>query len=120
MAVLAYAGDFAFGRHAAKEAAGAEAAPERAAVAVGAGIAAHAASGAATGAVTSGQTAPEEPATADAEPTVAVPSRWRAGGAPAGPWIRAALALTVIGLATQILGIVTRGTAGHRVPWGNM
>ena len=55
-----------------------------------------------------------------AGPVVAPPSRWRAGGAPAGPWIRAALALTVIGLATQILGIVTRGMAEHRVPWGNM
>ena len=120
MAVLAYAGDFAFGRHAAKEAAGAETVPERASVAVGAGIAARAGSGATTEAVTSGLTAPEEPATADAEPTVAAPSRWRAGGAPAGPWIRAALALTVIGLATQILGIITRGMAEHRVPWGNM
>jgi len=47
-------------------------------------------------------------------------SRWRAGGAPAGPWIRAALALTVLGLITQILGIATRGMAEHRVPWGNM
>jgi cytochrome c-type biogenesis protein CcsB len=120
LAVLAYAGDFAFGRQAAKEAAGAEGAPERAAVAVGAAIAAHAGSGAATQAVASGLTAPEEPATADAGPGAATPSRWRAGGAPAGPWIRAALALTVIGLATQILGIVTRGMAEHRVPWGNM
>jgi cytochrome c-type biogenesis protein CcsB len=53
-------------------------------------------------------------------PAVAVPGRWRAGGPPAGPWVRAALALTVIGLATQILGIATRGIAEHRVPWGNM
>jgi cytochrome c-type biogenesis protein CcsB len=59
-------------------------------------------------------------ATDGAWPAVAAPSRWRAGGPPAGPWIRAALALTVIGLATQILGIVTRGIAEHRVPWGNM
>jgi cytochrome c-type biogenesis protein CcsB len=39
---------------------------------------------------------------------------------PAGPWIRAALGLTVVGLGTQVLGIVTRGMAEHRVPWGNM
>jgi cytochrome c-type biogenesis protein CcsB len=51
---------------------------------------------------------------------VAAPSRWRAGGAQAGPWIRAALGVTVIGLAAQVLGIVTRGMAEHRVPWGNM
>jgi len=57
---------------------------------------------------------------ADAGPPLAAPSRWRAGGARAGPWIRAALGLTVIGLATQILGIATRGMAEHRVPWGNM
>jgi len=51
---------------------------------------------------------------------VVAASRWRAGGAPAGPWVRAAIALTVIGLVTQILGIATRGMAEHRVPWGNM
>ena len=48
-----------------------------------------------------------------------------AGGAaeqagPAGPWVRAALALTVIGLAAHVTGIVTRGLAAHRIPWGNM
>ena len=31
-----------------------------------------------------------------------------------------ALVLTVLGLATQILGILTRGLSEHRVPWGNM
>ncbi len=39
---------------------------------------------------------------------------------PAGAWVRAGLALTVAGLATHVLGIVTRGLAAHRVPWGNM
>jgi len=57
---------------------------------------------------------------AGAETGVVAASRWRAGGAPAGPWVRAAIALTVIGLVTQILGIATRGMAEHRVPWGNM
>jgi cytochrome c-type biogenesis protein CcsB len=133
LAVLAYAGDFAFGRHAALRTASEEqAAPvaEEAKVAVGAGVAAPLAA-----------TAPETtaPATlsdsagpagaavqaaagggANTGPAMAAPSRWRAAGPPAGPWIRAALALTVIGLATQILGIATRGIAEHRVPWGNM
>src|SRR5262252_8335678 len=57
---------------------------------------------------------------ADGGPGVVAAGRWRAGGAPAGPWVRAALALTVIGLVTQVLGIATRGLAEHRVPWGNM
>jgi cytochrome c-type biogenesis protein CcsB len=44
----------------------------------------------------------------------------RAQPAPAGPWVRAALALTAVGLAAHVLGILTRGLAAHRVPWGNM
>jgi cytochrome c-type biogenesis protein CcsB len=136
LAVLAYAGDFAFGRrgepHAVKTVPAEQAAlvAEEAKVAVGAGIAAQAAA-------TAPQTAAPAMLTGNAGqagaviraaanggtgtgPAVAVPGRWRAGGLPAGPWVRAALALTVIGLATQILGIATRGIAEHRVPWGNM
>jgi len=131
LAVLAYAGDFAFGRRAApragKDATGAAPATERARVAVAAGVAAQAAAAAPEGAPPAGQAetagaavAPFAVATGGGGPVLAAPSRWRAGGAPAGPWIRAALGLTVIGLATQILGIVTRGLAEHRVPWGNM
>ena len=136
LAVLAYAGDFAFGRRAeprAVKAVPAEQAAlvaEEAKVAVGAGIAAQAAATAPhTAAPTAltdsaGQAGAVVRAAADGGagtgPAVAAPSRWRAGGPPAGPWIRAALALTVIGLATQILGIATRGIAEHRVPWGNM
>jgi cytochrome c-type biogenesis protein CcsB len=123
LAVLAYAGEFAFGRRAAKAAPAARPAP----VAVPAKVA-----------VAAGIAAPPAPAPVPADDVVAAvpagpvagggaggpvavaPSRWRAGGAPAGPWIRAALGLTVIGLAGQVLGIVTRGIAEHRVPWGNM
>jgi cytochrome c-type biogenesis protein CcsB len=128
-AVLAYAGDFAFGRRGAGRTAGqAQAAPvaEKAKVAVGAGIAAQIAATAPETAALTGSAGDaagavvQAAATDGAWPAVAAPSRWRAGGPPAGPWIRAALALTVIGLATQILGIVTRGIAEHRVPWGNM
>ena len=132
LAVLAFAGDFAYGRRTtprvAKQTAGAavvpaEAEDERARVAVGAGVTAQAGSGVpvAPGAsveATHSAAAPPEPA--GAGPAVVAASRWRAGGAPAGPWVRAALALTVIGLVTQILGIATRGVAEHRVPWGNM
>jgi cytochrome c-type biogenesis protein CcsB len=131
LAVLAYAGDFAFGRRGASRAAQAvpaeQAAPvaEEAKVAVGAGMAAQGAAVApqtAAPAVRAGAAGAAVAGTGSANggAAVAAPGRWRAGGAPAGPWIRAALALTVIGLATQILGIVTRGMAEHRVPWGNM
>jgi cytochrome c-type biogenesis protein CcsB len=34
--------------------------------------------------------------------------------------VRAALALTVLGLVAHMLGIFTRGLSEHRVPWGNM
>jgi cytochrome c-type biogenesis protein CcsB len=133
LAVLAYAGDFAFGRRGAPRAAGQEQATpvaEEAKVAVGAGVAARIAAAApeaaapatlSDGAAQAGAAAQGAGGDgAGAGPARAAPSRWRAGGAPAGPWIRAALALTVIGLGTQILGIVTRGMAEHRVPWGNM
>jgi cytochrome c-type biogenesis protein CcsB len=135
LAVLAFAGDFAYGRRAAPRVAGnqerAEVVTEQARVAVGAGVAraapeapAHSAPAAET--VDAAETVVQAKAAvgagggADAGAGVVAASRWRAGGAPAGPWVRAAIALTVIGLVTQILGIATRGMAEHRVPWGNM
>jgi len=137
LAVLAFAGDFAYGRRTTPRVAGqqadAEVAAERARVAVGAGVAAQATTSAPAQVTGAGETAeaaetviPAQGAAgagsgAEAEPPgVVAASRWRAGGAPAGPWVRAAIALTVIGLVTQILGIATRGMAEHRVPWGNM
>jgi cytochrome c-type biogenesis protein CcsB len=138
LAVLAFAGDFAFGRRAARGVAekqtDAGALAERARVTVGAGVAAPAADAPAH-VTEAGETAEAaetvSPARAAtnvagvgggdvAGPGVVAASRWRAGGVPAGPWVRAALALTVIGLVTQVLGIATRGLAEHRVPWGNM
>jgi cytochrome c-type biogenesis protein CcsB len=44
---------------------------------------------------------------------------WRGRG-PAGFWLRGALALTCVGLAAQLVAILTRGLSEHRVPWGNM
>src|SRR6266536_2883413 len=94
LAVLAFACDFAFGRHA-----------------IG-------------------------PLKADKEPAadlVTVGSAPRAAdpGTPPGPgagrdaggmgrWVQVAIVLTVLGLAAHILGVVTRGLAVHRVPWGDM
>jgi cytochrome c-type biogenesis protein CcsB len=141
LGMLAFAGDFAYGRTARRpaaakgEAAGAVvvaesvAAADPARVAVPAGVTAAAAGEA--GSAPSGPPAPPPsggtgaavagPAVgaAGAAGTVAA-SRWRAGGAPAGPWVRVALVFTALGLATHILGILTRGLSEHRVPWGNM
>ena len=38
----------------------------------------------------------------------------------AGPWVRAAAALSAIGLLAHLIAVVTRGFAVHRAPWGNM
>jgi len=101
LAMLAYAGELAYGRRRAK----ATATQREPALAVAAAGSARA--------------RPDGPGRAGPGGTV------REGQAaeiarPAGPWIRAALALTAAGLATHGLGIVTRGLAAHRVPWGNM
>jgi cytochrome c-type biogenesis protein CcsB len=151
LAMLAYAGDFAYGRRAVE--------PDRqtpdAAVptAVPAGVAASAASGAPPGSAGAASGAPPTPAspgpagrsasagrsplagpsasaghpafagTGEAQAAAGLSvlaSRWRASGVPAGPWARAALALTALGLVTHVLGILTRGLSEDRIPWGNM
>lgn len=35
-------------------------------------------------------------------------------------WVRAGVGLTVFGLVAHVLGVVSRGLAVHRVPWGDM
>jgi cytochrome c-type biogenesis protein CcsB len=104
IAMLAYAGDFAYGRR------DTQAEPEAAEISVADPVPVGVGVGAGAPASVAGQTA-----------TAAVPaSRWRAGGAPAGPWLRVALALTAVGLVTHVLGIFTRGLSEDRIPWGNM
>ncbi|MBO0777105.1 MAG: c-type cytochrome biogenesis protein CcsB, partial [Actinobacteria bacterium] len=39
---------------------------------------------------------------------------------PMGGWVRAGVALAGLGLAAHILGVVSRGLAVHRLPWGDM
>jgi cytochrome c-type biogenesis protein CcsB len=97
LAVLAFAGDFAFGR---VRRSGAMA-RSRVPALVGAG------------------------ATADDDPAGAMPPPGRrpAGEtALAGPgrWVRAALVATSVGLAAHTTGVIIRGLAVHRVPWGDM
>ena len=135
LAVLAFAADFAFGRRATdatRSAGPAELVP--------AGVAGPAAGGAqAAGAdrATAGPpaaTATSSPAaagagtggagTGTAGPTGGSAGRpgilGRRAGLPAGPWVRAGLGLVIIGLALHIVGVITRGLAVHRVPWGDM
>ena len=38
----------------------------------------------------------------------------------AGPWVRAAVAFSALGILVHVVAVVTRGFAVHRAPWGNM
>ncbi len=107
LAVLAYAGDFAYGRGRARTPAASARLPEL----TPAG-------------------APDGRGAASADPDPAVAGD---GGraltfalaspprpAEVGAWVRAALALTATGLALHVAGVLARGLAVHRLPWGDM
>ncbi len=123
--VIAFAGDFAFGRPrraaAAKVVAAADAtAKERELATVGgAAVAAVAApeASAPDGAMPAGP-GPAEPA---AEPpgTASRQGPLAAIGA-AGGWVRAGVVLSALGAAAHLVAVVARGLAVHRAPWGNM
>ena len=116
LAMLAYAGDIAYGRRRGKATAARHEQEPALAVAVAARTGQP---GPVRPAVPAGRVAPgagaEDSATSGASGEAAAEV-----AAPAGRWVRAALALTTIGLAAHVLGILTRGLAVHRVPWGNM
>jgi cytochrome c-type biogenesis protein CcsB len=121
LAMLAFAGDLAYGRRrraGRATAAAAARAPELVGAAVGDGAAADEGSVTRDGAAGS-DAGPVTAATGEAHAGQEAPAG-RAEREPAGPWVRVALALTAVGLAAHVLGIVTRGLAAHRVPWGNM
>ncbi|HEY1320519.1 MAG TPA: c-type cytochrome biogenesis protein CcsB [Streptosporangiaceae bacterium] len=104
LAVLAFACDFAFGRDALGPLRPARK-PAADLVAVGA--------------------APNSPGsgTSEAGSTPAVPAAGPGTGQDArgmGRWVRVAIWLTALGLVAHILGVVSRGLAVHRVPWGDM
>jgi cytochrome c-type biogenesis protein CcsB len=126
LAVIAFAADFAFGRRSPVVTRAQAGAPDRvpAGVAAVAGAADGARSGpagtpsASTGSASTGpastgpaSTGPEGPAEPGGRP-----------GSPAAPgWlVRIALIFTTAGLALHIAGVITRGLAVHRVPWGDM
>jgi cytochrome c-type biogenesis protein CcsB len=119
LAVLAFAGDYAFGRPRRTAAAKAAAAPATAQLAtVGAG-----AGGAGPVAESAESSEPAEPAVpagggAGTLPTPRV-GAFKAIGE-AGPWVRAAVTLSALGMLAHVVAVVTRGLAVHRAPWGNM
>jgi cytochrome c-type biogenesis protein CcsB len=152
LAVLGFAGDFAFGRPrraasasrraaanstagagqaaagavagevAAEEAAASEPAAELAAVGVvgAAQSASPGAAGTAGAGGAAGSGAPTAPAGGavpmlPARQVPALRAIWDAG-----PWIRAAMTFSAVGILAHVIAVVTRGFAVHRAPWGNM
>ena len=124
LAVIVFAADFAFGRRGTAvpqaEAAAPDLVPAGAAAVAGtarSGAAqsapAHGAGSAAPPGAGPGRTGPASPVTSDGG---------RAGqpAAPMSRLVRIALLLTSAGLALHIGGVITRGLAVHRVPWGDM
>ena len=135
LAVLAFAADFAFGRR------GTGATGCRRASRTGASRRGRAGAGGAQAAGADGAAAGPPAATAASSAATAGAAEWwrRDRGRPGppaapragrgswagglawpGPWVRAGLGLVIIGLALHIVGVITRGLAVHRVPWGDM
>jgi cytochrome c-type biogenesis protein CcsB len=117
LAVLAFAGDFAFGRprrSAAVKSAVAERTPELAAVGAGTAVA-----GAAVDSAGGAPAAPSGPARGAGSLPQRRESVLQAIGN-AGSWVRAAVALSVVGVTAHLTAVVLRGFAVHRAPWGNM
>jgi cytochrome c-type biogenesis protein CcsB len=141
LSVVAFAGDFAFGRpRRASSAARVQQARERAGALAAVGAAGVAAAGDAPPdsvavlpgpAGPAGLSGPEVPvgradaaaagspaAMPDSMPEVALPPLRAIGQA--GPWVQAAMALAAVGVVAHTVAVVTRGLAVHRAPWGNM
>ena len=122
LSVLAFAGDFAFGRPRRTQPTAvlrpAKAAAMAAVGAAGAGAAsaipASASPAAGAPAVNSGPPA----GTPDSMPALAVPPLRAIRQA--GRWVQAAMALAAAGVSAHTVAVVTRGLAVHRAPWGNM
>jgi cytochrome c-type biogenesis protein CcsB len=119
LSVVAFAGDFAFGR------------PRRAAAAAHGQQARDRAAALASVGAASAASAPDDQAPAPATASAA-PADDDAGTMPelavpalraireAGRWVVAAVALATVGAAAHITAVITRGLAVHRAPWGNM
>jgi cytochrome c-type biogenesis protein CcsB len=121
LSVVAFAGDFAFGRPRRAAVSGSRAAERTAALATVAAAAAPPAPAPSAAPAAPGS-APSAPAPAPAGPgsmpELAVPALRAIRQA--GPWVQAALALAAAGVVAHTVAVVTRGLAVHRAPWGNM
>ena len=114
LSVVAFAGDFAFGRPRRAAAAREEQAQDRAVA-----LASVAAAGVPAAAPAASGGAPDRPAGgADAMPELEVPALRAIREA--GHWVLAAVTLSLAGVTTHTIAVVIRGLAVHRAPWGNM
>jgi cytochrome c-type biogenesis protein CcsB len=113
LALLAFAGDFAFGRP--RRAATARVVKER--VPELATVGGRAPDGAGDTGTDTGAGRPAG-VPSDSLPPIRL-SAWRAIGE-AGSWVRAAIGLSMLGVAAHLVAVVARGLAVHRAPWGNM
>jgi cytochrome c-type biogenesis protein CcsB len=136
LSVVAFAGDFAFGRprRAGSAARVQDREPAAALAAVGAPGTTAADSAADGGpvpgdgdapagpgacpAASTGRPAPVSGSVPDSMPELQVPALRAISQA--GPWVRVATALSVAGVLAHTGAVVTRGLAVHRAPWGNM
>ena len=129
LSVVAFAGDFAFGRPRRAAASGPQA-QQRAAALAAVGAASVAATGdgppaagdgppdGAEGGRASGGAATGSVPVPDSMPEVALPPLRAIGQA--GRWVQAAMALAATAVVAHTAAVVTRGLAVHRAPWGNM
>jgi cytochrome c-type biogenesis protein CcsB len=117
VAMLAYAGDFAFGKKQAPAVIEARV-PEL----VSAKVAAAPGDDAEAGGAGGGDPGAGDPRTSGAGAggaATVVPGQ-RLGRGSAGIWVTTAVVLTCVGLAAHSAGVLTRGLAVHRLPWGDM
>ena len=120
LAMLCYAGDFAFARHRVlagltDAAVASTAVPE---VAVPSLVAAGAGGPAVP--VTVGASDAATPVPAATAPPPGARGGEQASRWPEGLWLRVAFGLTCVGVTAHVLAILARGLAEHRTPWGNM
>ncbi len=119
LSVLAFAGDFAFGRPQRTQATAVLRPAKAAALAsVGGATVGGASAGAVSGSQAASVNAGPSAGTADSMPALAVPPLRAIRQA--GRWVQAAMALAVAGVTAHTVAVVTRGLAVHRAPWGNM
>jgi cytochrome c-type biogenesis protein CcsB len=124
LSVVAFAGDFAFGRpRRAAAAAREQQAQDRATALAAVGAARSTAAGPALPEVPEAAAVPGTPADgaangADSMPELAVPVLRAIREA--GRWVQTALALSLVAVLAHTAAVITRGLAVHRAPWGNM